>query len=169
MKITKNQLKELIKEEAQKIKVELELQDRKVSILNEIKEMYGDMEEGEIDELFGGLFKKETPEEKRKKLSDEIINMSQKRQSEYRAKTGKTIPMPKWAQPGTPEHEKAINAAMELGTSDIYFNPTKNQFLQRQYAAKGHGFGSGESGTLEESKKEAPKVAKPQSKPEEKK
>jgi hypothetical protein len=153
MKMTKNQLKDLIKEEAQKIKKEFELQDRKTAILKEIKETYGDMEEGEIDELFGGLFGKKTPEDKRKNLSAEIAKIGAQRIADYKAKSGKMLPTPKWLTLGTQEHEDAITAAEQLGTADIYWNQAKGQFLPRSYSAKGHAFGGGGDGvTLEGTK-----------------
>lgn len=160
--MTKTQLTNLIKEEAQKIKKEFALQDRKAAILKEIKETYGDMGEGEIDELFGmggSLFKQQSPEDNRKKFSDALVKVAKGRQEEYQKKSGKVMPMPKWANVGTPEHEKAIDAAVQLKTADIYWNQAKGQFLPKTYSATGHTFGGGGDGvTLEESKKEPVKT-----------
>lgn len=104
-------------------------------------------EKGGVEEIFG-LGKKDGGDQ-RKKMSDGIVASVTKTIEDFKKK-GKNIPIPAWGKPGTPEHEKAIDAAIKYKTAEIYYNPNKKEFLPRKFAAKGHSFGGGSDGvTLE--------------------
>jgi len=77
IKITESQLKQLIKEEANRYRRVLELQKRREEIINQINEMYeGDiaMEEASFDEgafdFVKNMFKGENPEVKKQQMRD---------------------------------------------------------------------------------------------------
>lgn len=156
MKITKEQLTQLIREEAIKYKKVSELENKKAEIEKQLNEMcsMGAEQPGEMDEILG--FGKKT-EKTREQWSQEIIANAMKKIEAYKASSGgKLFPTPKWATAGTPEHEKAIDAAMKLQNADIYFNTAKGTFLPRSYSAKGHTFGGGSDAVaLEENKKKS--------------
>ncbi len=81
IKITQSQLKELIKEEANRYKRVLELQKKREEIIQQLNEMYEndfamenspmapEMEEGLLD-----FFKKENPEQKKAELAQYVQN-----------------------------------------------------------------------------------------------
>ena len=77
MKITKEQLQQIIKEEAAKYKKVLELEKRKSAIVKQLNEMYEDecyMEEGLGDTKFGQKLGFKSDEQKRKDALDYIMS-----------------------------------------------------------------------------------------------
>ena len=71
MKITKSELKQLIKEEATKYKKNLVLESRKAEILKEMNDLYETEEE--LDEILG-MFKKADPAQKREEFKKMILS-----------------------------------------------------------------------------------------------
>jgi hypothetical protein len=152
MKITKTQLKNLIKEEAQKIKRENELANRKVAILNEIRDMYSDMNEDEINELFGlektkagQVLGMKTSEQKREEAKNKIMA-----HRVWRAAPAK------WAVKFGISEDEAMNQlvdiVMDLGKlpSQVKWNPEKKRIVDAAKYSMHMGPGSPSGGALPE-------------------
>lgn len=75
IKITKSQLKSLIQEEAKRYRRVIELEQKKENIVAQLNEMYEQNHDIEMEEgVFGNLFSKPNPEEKRAQMKQMIDN-----------------------------------------------------------------------------------------------
>jgi len=151
MKVKKEVVNAIIKEEAYKIKKLMQLQEQKKRLESTLNELYDDELEEEtqqnqttnpelgLDVMEEGLFGT--------KLSpDNVDNELKKKMDNYYSELLKKYPngkRPNWATPGTPQWEKTKQAALQLGSTDIYWNKNKGQFLKRGYSVNGHTFGGG--------------------------
>jgi hypothetical protein len=129
LKVKKSLVEKIIKEESIKIKQLIVLQEEKNNIIKQLDELY---EEEIITEVNWA------------DAADVTQNYIAYWDKKFQDPKFKRIPRPKWTQmPEDPGFKSALAAAIQNKTFDIYYHPTKKQFLPRQYSAATHTFGSG--------------------------
>jgi hypothetical protein len=125
MKIKKSLIEQIVKEEIQKIKEIKVLQEEKKNIQKQLDELYKE----EMDE---GIFSK-----KDYGSSEEFKKFWDKKFDSLKLKN---VKRPNWTiEPS----EEVMSAARKYKTFDLYYHPTKKEFLPKKFSAKGHSFGGG--------------------------